>query len=116
MARKCYVTLDGELAAITADGLGFLESLGIDVSRLRRHPYARACIDWSERRHHLAGAVGSAIHKRCLELRWIRHHLDSRAVHVTKAGERGLEAAFGIKWKESPRGSGGTAERIASIA
>jgi DNA-binding transcriptional ArsR family regulator len=117
MIRRRYVALEGELAAITPGGLTFLESFGIDVARMRRHPSTRACIDWSERRHHLAGAVGSAIHKRCLELKWIRHHLDSRAVRVTRAGEEGFQASFGVQWETPVAREGSRAtERIASVA
>ena len=76
--------------------LRFLDTWGIDVRRMSKHPYCRTCIDWSERRHHLAGAVGIAIYKRCLELKWVDHHLDSRAVSVTRAGKLGFERVFGI--------------------
>jgi hypothetical protein len=58
---------------------------------------SKTCIDWSERRHHLSGPTGVAIYRRCLELGWVRHHLDSRAVSVTSEGERGLRARFGIE-------------------
>jgi hypothetical protein len=118
MVRKQYVILDGELASVTPDGMAFLESFGIDAARIRRHPSTRACIDWSERRHHLAGTVGSAIHRRCLDLKWIRHHLDSRAVRVTRAGEEGFQAAFGVLWETAPaRGEASMArERSATVA
>lgn len=56
-----------------------------------------------ERRHHLSGPVGVAIHRRCLQLGWVRHHLDSRAVSVTATGGRGLCDWLGIAWPESPR-------------
>ena len=95
------VALDGEVAHVTPDGLDFLETWEINVAGMRKHPYCRTCIDWSERRHHLAGAVGIAIHKHCLELKWIEHHLDSRAVSVTRAGRLGFERMFGVVGAES---------------
>jgi len=96
LIRTHYVVLDGDDAGITPAGLTFLDAFGIDVSRFRKQPYCRTCIDWSERRHHLAGAVGIAIHRRCFDLGWISHHLDSRAVSITIAGRKGFESQFGI--------------------
>ncbi len=96
LVHKSYVTIDGEVAHVLPTGLKFLDTWGIDVRRMGKHPYCRTCIDWSERRHHLGGGVGIAIHKRCLELKWVEHHLDSRAVSVTRAGRLGLERVFGI--------------------
>ncbi|MDR3415328.1 MAG: helix-turn-helix transcriptional regulator [Nevskia sp.] len=93
--RRCIEVEEG-LAVVTAGGLRFLEDFGVDVTRLRSHPATRTCIDWSERRPHLGGAVGVAIHRRCLELRWIRPHLDSRAISLTPAGVRGFHAVFGF--------------------
>lgn len=96
LVRASRVVLDGEVARLTPAGLDFLEAWGIDVGRMRRHPHCRTCIDWSERRPHLAGAAGIAIHKRCLALKWIEPHLDSRAVSVTRAGRLGFERVFGL--------------------
>ncbi len=100
LVRIRAVVLDGEIAHVTTEGLAFLESWGINVSRIRLHPACRTCIDWSERRHHLAGTVGIAIHEHCLALQWIEHHLDSRAVRITPTGERGLRTVFGIALTE----------------
>ncbi|MGH8161719.1 MAG: ArsR/SmtB family transcription factor, partial [Gammaproteobacteria bacterium] len=78
-------------------GLALLESLGVDTSRFCERRYSRVCrVDWSERREHLAGPLGNAIHKRLLELGWVRSHLDSRAISVTKAGKKGFQSTFGI--------------------
>ena len=96
LVHKSCVAIDGEVAHVMPAGLKFLDTWGLDVRRMSKHPYCRTCIDWSERRHHLAGAVGIAIYKRCLELKWVEHHLDSRAVHVTRAGKLGFERVFGI--------------------
>lgn len=96
LVHKNCVAIDGEVAHVTPTGLKFLDIWGIDVRRMSKHPYCRTCIDWSERRHHLAGAVGIAIYKRCLELKWVEHRLDSRAVRVTRAGRLGFEKVFGI--------------------
>ncbi|MHB0990447.1 MAG: ArsR/SmtB family transcription factor [Burkholderiales bacterium] len=96
LAHKNLLTIDEEVAHVMPAGLNFLDNWGIDVRRMSKHPYCRTCIDWSERRPHLGGAIGIAIHKRCLELKWIEHHLDSRAVRVTRLGKSGFEKVFGI--------------------
>jgi hypothetical protein len=53
-------------------------------------------IDWSERRHHVAGALGAAIAKRLFDLEWIKHAPSGRAVHVTEGGRKALAEEFGI--------------------
>jgi hypothetical protein len=54
----------------------------------------KACLDWSERRHHLAGAWGAALLQRLLDLGWARRVKDTRIVQFTPPGERGFQAAF----------------------
>ena len=84
---------------ITESGETFLANMGIDVlgSRRRRRAFCRPRLDWSERRYHIAGAIGAAIAERCFEMKWVRRIEDSRALHITTAGEKGLLATFGIK-------------------
>lgn len=96
LIRGNCIALDADVARVTLHGLRFLETWGLDVRRLRGHPHCHTCIDWSERRPHLAGSVGIAIHKRCIELKWIEPHLNSRAVSVTRAGRLGFERVFGL--------------------
>jgi DNA-binding transcriptional ArsR family regulator len=66
-----------------------LLDLGIELPGGRR-PLIRYCIDWSEQRHHLGGALGAAIANRFFELKWIKRAKGTRAVHVAPAGEQGL--------------------------
>ena len=70
------------------DGLRWLEEIGIDCRPLktRGRLVAPAHIDWSERKHHVAGALGAAIARRLLELDWLKRVPDSRAVHLTETG------------------------------
>ena len=83
---------------ITPAGIERLGEFGIEFDALpRRRPLIRYCVDWSEQRHHLAGALGAAITQRMLELRWIRRADRSRAVHVTDAGRAGLHDRLGIR-------------------
>jgi hypothetical protein len=62
-----------------------------------RRAYARACLDWSERRPHLAGALGAAVEGMLLERRWITRVPRTRALHVTDAGRTGLREALGLE-------------------
>jgi DNA-binding transcriptional ArsR family regulator len=84
--------------ALTARGSSELTAFGIELdalARLRR-PLIRYCVDWSEQRHHLAGALGAAIASRCLELGWMKRARTGRAVHVTPVGRHGLADVFGL--------------------
>jgi DNA-binding transcriptional ArsR family regulator len=83
--------LDYEL---TDEGRAFLGDLGVTIPARRR--VVRYCIDWSEQRHHLSGALGRGLLDRLLELEWIRRAEVGRAVRVTRAGGEGLRETFGI--------------------
>ena len=75
-----------------------LTGLGVDLdgAAASRRPFVRYCVDWSEQRHHLAGALGAALHGRFVERDWIRPQPQGRAVWLTPTGARGLEDAFGF--------------------
>jgi DNA-binding transcriptional ArsR family regulator len=119
-ARICYDHLAGDLGVqmldslrqqrlvrqskdaieLTGDGRRFLaERLQIDADALAhpRRPLCKACLDWSERRHHLAGTVGAAIMKRFTELNWAARDPapGSRVVNFTRSGEKKFGALFG---------------------
>jgi DNA-binding transcriptional ArsR family regulator len=116
MARVCYDHLAGERGvwlleklreqeilagrdgtSVTRRGEEFFGRFGIDIAALARsrRPLCRLCLDWSERRHHLGGALGAAILDRIFALRWARRELDSRAVVFSSRGE---EALRGLSW------------------
>lgn len=84
---------------LSASGERFLEKWGIDLDALARsrRPLCRTCLDWTERRHHLGGALGAAILQRIFDLRWARRERDTRAVSFTPAGERAFRQAFGVR-------------------
>lgn len=79
---------DARLLAVTPRGGRALAQLGIDVDaeRLRRRRFACRCLDWSERRDHLGGALGAALAERLQALRWIERRKHSREVRITRAG------------------------------
>jgi hypothetical protein len=81
--------------ALTADGVAWLDDLGATVPRGTR-PYLQECLDWTERRPHLAGRVGAALCARAFELGWVVRVGSGRAVRVTPGGARGFGAALGL--------------------
>jgi DNA-binding transcriptional ArsR family regulator len=124
-ARVCYDHLAGELGVLVFDaleerrllhtgseglqltrrGARFFTRMGIDTDALasQRRPLCRACLDWSVRRHHLAGVLGAALLQRCYALGWARRLNDSRVVNFSAAGERELRERFRLR--DASRGS-----------
>jgi len=84
---------------LTANGAAALAALGLDVeaTRLLRRRFAYACLDWSERRPHIGGALGAALLKIALKRKWVVQDLDSRALRVTSIGRREMLARFGLR-------------------
>jgi len=84
---------------LTQDGVRAFETLGIDVkaTRVLRRRFAYACLDWSERRPHIGGALGAALLKIALKRKWVIQDLDSRALDVTSVGKREILARFGFE-------------------
>jgi hypothetical protein len=115
-ARTCYDHMAGAVAVslhdrlqalgwlsagsydVTASGTKALEALGIDVAATRtlRRRFAYACLDWSERRPHVGGALGAALLKVALKRKWVTQDLDSRALSITSLGRREMLARFGV--------------------
>nr|WP_228122401.1 winged helix-turn-helix domain-containing protein [Saccharothrix syringae] len=108
--RTCYDHLAGHLGvaitdamtgrglltdqcAVTDAGLAWLGELGF---RPTRRPLARACLDWTERRTHLAGAAGAHVHAHLRERGWVRGVGTGRAVRLTPSGEAGLRDLLGL--------------------
>jgi len=83
---------------LTLNGTRALEALGVDVEKTRqlRRRFAYACLDWSERRPHIGGAVGAAILNLALKRRWVTQNLDSRALSITRLGQREMLTHFGL--------------------
>jgi len=126
-ARVCYDHLAGELGvlafdsleeqrvlkagraglALTRRGHAFCDELGIDLGNIsrERRPLCRACLDWSVRRHHLAGALGAALLRRCFELGWARRAKDSRVVSFSPPGERAFRERFSVRGRSTAAAS-----------
>ena len=115
--RSCYDHLAGRIAVelgdrliesegrpiaeaqLTDQGVSLLAKIGLDVANIPsgRRSFCRACIDWSERRPHVAGAVGSAILARLIEIGWMKKMATGRTLLLTATGERGFFDVFGIR-------------------
>ncbi len=93
VARE-YLVPDGDAAEITKAGARFLTGFGIELPIRRRS--CRLCLDWTERRPHIAGTVGAAITRRFFDIGWMERVKRSQAVVVTPAGRRGFQKTFGI--------------------
>ncbi|MBT2490296.1 winged helix-turn-helix transcriptional regulator [Streptomyces sp. ISL-96] len=83
--------------ALTEEGLGWFGALGIGLERTGRRPLVRSCLDWTERRPHLAGVAGAALCRHALDAGWCVRIGSERAVKVTEPGERALREALGIE-------------------
>jgi hypothetical protein len=117
-ARTCYDHLAGRLGVAVTEALrrrgalrqldgvfvagrdarAVLGGLGIDFDAVAasRRPFALSCLDWTERRPHVAGAVGAALAARAVDAGWVRRRGDSRALHVTDTGRSVLAAELGL--------------------
>lgn len=115
-ARTCYDHMAGSLAVglhdhmtkhgwldasyqLSEQGAAALEQLGLDLGKLRkaRRQFACACVDWSERRPHLGGALGAGLLDLLVRKGWVERDLDSRALGVSREGERQFQRIFGLK-------------------
>ncbi len=96
-AAGWLVEADGDYA-LSNEGEAALAAAGIDVPPLRklRRRFACPCLDWSERKPHLGGALGAALLRLALQKGWVEQDLDSRALAVPARGRRRMLATFGI--------------------
>jgi len=99
LAARRHVLLDADGGVVTDAGERFLAELGLDLAGAagKRRRFCRPCIDWSERRPHLGGAVGAALAQHCFVLGWVERLKDTRAVAITSAGRVALHTHFRIE-------------------
>ncbi|MGB6457646.1 MAG: helix-turn-helix domain-containing protein [Streptosporangiaceae bacterium] len=125
LARTCYDHLAGALGVqlfdsmvaagllcdangltVTAAGRSwFTELAGPEALRSGSRPLARACLDWTERRTHLAGALGASLYQQLVARRWVLPRPGSRAVQVTAEGELALAGLLGVNLAGPPMAS-----------
>ena len=101
-AAREYIALADEAAEITRAGARFFAGFGIELPTIgstRRH-VSRLCLDWTERRPHLAGPVGVALTRRYFALGWMKRMERGHAVVVTPRGRRGFRTTFGVDASE----------------
>lgn len=117
--RHCYDHLAGEIGVkvtdalvdhgilkrgeaefvVTIKGKEWFENIGIDVEkeRLKKRQFARQCLDWTERKHHLAGTMGASLFHYFIDSSWLKRKQNSRAMIVTGLGERMFMSELGIR-------------------
>lgn len=99
LVARGHIVLNADGGELTDAGTAFLTRFGADLtppSRSRRI-FCRPCLDWSERRYHIAGHVGAEICRCCLDRGWLGRARDGRALRLTPAGRTGLAETFGVE-------------------
>ncbi len=97
-AAQGWLAADGDAYGLSAQGEQRFAQLGLDLAALRklRRRFACPCLDWSERKPHLGGALGAALLQLALQRGWVEQDLDSRALQLPPKGQRQMLAAFGL--------------------
>jgi DNA-binding transcriptional ArsR family regulator len=123
-ARVCYDHLAGECGVaayesllrhrafemsreelrLSTIGAGWFRDFGIDTDAAarQRRTFCRPCMDWSERRHHLAGSLGAALLSRLQDLKWAAREKNSRVIRFTPRGQRAFRELFNISSADAP--------------
>ncbi len=93
-----HLTLISDDLILTQSGHAFVTELGIDLTELRKNksPLCRECLDWSERRSHLAGGLGRAFLRRFEDLSWAKRDAKTRVVSFTATGAKEFEKLFSV--------------------
>jgi DNA-binding transcriptional ArsR family regulator len=98
--------------ALTPAGVSWLGSLGIFLDKSAKRPVLRECLDWTERRSHLAGSAGAALCRHAFAAGWIVRIGSGRAVKLTPAGEAGLRDQLGVVIGAAGRDAPGAAPAV----
>ena len=96
LAERKLIVLEDKNFTVTESGSNFFEDFNLDLSTLKkqRRYFAKACLDWSERKYHIAGSLGAALLDKMLEQDWLRRTRNSRAIVITSLGRKGLIDKF----------------------
>ena len=98
MISRGYMTPNEKEFMLSADGWSFCSELGIDLEAVRRQRrmFARRCLDWTDKRDHLGGALGAALTKHYFAMEWLQPGLGPRLVQATPQGDRAFREHFGV--------------------
>ncbi len=96
LRERGHLVLDPDGGEVTPSGLAFLRSIGVAIEPSTGRPFCRPCLDWSERRQHIAGRIGAAIACQCFALGWVVRQPSGRVVSVTPSGRVGFAEHFGV--------------------
>ena len=100
LVERAHVVLDADGGQVTESGRAFLEGQGVRIPVVSgRRAFCRPCLDWSERRPHLAGVLGTALLHFALARDWVRRSQGSRALEITSPGEQAFAETFGVEAK-----------------
>ncbi len=104
LTTRKFLVEDGDNLELTAAGRIFVRQFGVDIDALRtsRRPLCKSCLDWSARRRHLAGALGTALLQRFYQLGWAKRETGTRIVAFSKEGEARFLANFSAYWRPAP--------------
>jgi len=96
LLKQQYIIKNANNFSVTTDGEMWFDQIGINLDELKKQKrhFAKPCLDWSERKHHLAGALGAALLTKMIADGWIRRVTGSRAITVTGKGEAAFREHF----------------------
>jgi DNA-binding transcriptional ArsR family regulator len=100
LVAERWMEEDGRSYRLTPTGTRSLRALGIELRARPTRPVAQRCLDWTERRPHVAGPVGTALASLALDRGWVRRVRGTRAVVVTPGGRAQLKKVFNMRWEE----------------
>jgi DNA-binding transcriptional ArsR family regulator len=101
LAERRIISANSDAFTVTRNGERFFSDLGLnmDAARASRRNFARACMDWTERRHHVAGALGAALLDAFIEHEWVLRNPRDRSLEITRKGNDYLESTLGVRIK-----------------
>lgn len=98
LVDRGYLLLTDDGGTVTPTGDMFFGRIGLDLEGERNHrPFCRPCLDWSERRYHLAGTLGARIASACFDDGWVKRKPQSRIVEITTLGRRKFRDVYGLR-------------------
>jgi DNA-binding transcriptional ArsR family regulator len=99
LVSQKIIELQDKTYVVTEKGDKFFSDFGLELTQLQkqRRYFAKACLDWSERKYHLSGSLGNALLEKMLKLDWLRRTKNSRVIVITSLGQSGLKDVFKVE-------------------